>query len=334
MTAPATILTSIGRVYFDENSTSFCRFVEHHPKETRPCRITNAFGKAMIMEHPIYMQIFDADNAVAVNYFTGMLMRKVISFELNTFMHSGNDFALFTPFLSPFFGFSKLALGFSQFFFFTPKEARIFNFGSIGKGSKGFKTDINTYRIVFFGQSLRFNFNREANVPFASARPGESSSFSLSFNWTVLGYFEMAYFGNIKPAVLKIAPTRHLGESETIVPTKTFEAGVAGFFTGLNPTEKGFDAQIYPHRYILQKLAMHTSKGWPKLFFQVGKGSLLFKTGDIFAVFFISGFTFSQKVIEQPATLFQGAIKQAALLFGRVNSKLKCFEHSTYYCLK
>ena len=62
MVAPAAILRRVGRVDFDQRSASFFRFAREMIKELRPGRVTDAFGKTMIVNHPIDMQIFNTDD--------------------------------------------------------------------------------------------------------------------------------------------------------------------------------------------------------------------------------------------------------------------------------
>jgi hypothetical protein len=52
MMAPAAILRCRGRIDFDQGSPSFFRFGGQSVKEPRPRRVTDAFGKAMMMNHP------------------------------------------------------------------------------------------------------------------------------------------------------------------------------------------------------------------------------------------------------------------------------------------
>src|SRR5438093_1078122 len=92
MSTPAACLRRIGRIDFDERSASFCRFARELGKECRPRGICNAFGKTMIMRHPLNMQVFDTDDAETINDLTAVLMGEVLTSPGNAFMDAGHDF--------------------------------------------------------------------------------------------------------------------------------------------------------------------------------------------------------------------------------------------------
>ncbi len=63
MSTLATILRRIGRIDFDQGSPSFFRFGGQSIKEVRPCRVTDALGKAMSVNHPVDVQVLHTDHA-------------------------------------------------------------------------------------------------------------------------------------------------------------------------------------------------------------------------------------------------------------------------------
>ena len=79
MSAPATGLTRIGGIDFDQRSASFFRFARELTKEGRPRGVCNAFRQTMVMNHPIHREVFDANDPIGVDDFTALLMGKILS---------------------------------------------------------------------------------------------------------------------------------------------------------------------------------------------------------------------------------------------------------------
>ncbi len=59
MVTPAALLRRVGRIDCDELSASFFRFGGQSVKELRPGRVTDALGKAMIVNQPVHLQVLD-----------------------------------------------------------------------------------------------------------------------------------------------------------------------------------------------------------------------------------------------------------------------------------
>nr|HET6901914.1 hypothetical protein [Ktedonobacteraceae bacterium] len=83
MVTPAAILRRIGRVDFNEGSPSFFRFGGQSFKKLRPCRVTDALGQAMIMDHAIHIQVLHTDHAETIYNLPGRLMREISTTEGN-----------------------------------------------------------------------------------------------------------------------------------------------------------------------------------------------------------------------------------------------------------
>src|SRR6266480_2147638 len=81
---PAALLRCIGRVDFDSRSSSFFRFGEQLIKKSCPCRIMNAFGKTMIVNHTVHVKVFHADQAKPVYDLPTLLMSEVVTPELRS----------------------------------------------------------------------------------------------------------------------------------------------------------------------------------------------------------------------------------------------------------
>ncbi len=148
MTTTAASLAGIGRIYFNERSATplwgVFRFTGQHAKETRPGRVTDIFSKAVIMQHPVDVQIFHHNKAELVDHLPVVLVGKVSSTPTDTFMDAGYNLTFSLALRRTLFGFRKVFLGCGKSLFFFSKETGIFNLLTVRKGSKGFKANVNT----------------------------------------------------------------------------------------------------------------------------------------------------------------------------------------------
>jgi hypothetical protein len=195
MVTPTTVLRSVGRVDLNSYSASFFRFAEQHTKESRPRRVTNAFSKAMVMYHPIDLQIFNRNEAVGVYDLSTGLVRKVGTLETYPLMYSGYYLAPCFSFFRPLFGFREFPLSASQFLFFCSKKAGIFDLFARAEGSKAMQPYINPDLVRIFRQYVRlYVVTAKATVPFSSAGTDDSASFGIDFDGSMQLDFDMAYF--------------------------------------------------------------------------------------------------------------------------------------------
>src|SRR5438105_932863 len=143
MMAPTAILRCIGRIDFDYCSASFYRFAGKLIKECRPRRVTDAFCEAMVMDHPIYMEVLHTDQTKLVDDPSGMLVGEVIAPELDPFMHTSYNLTMLASLSTAFCKLGVLALNFGKGFLFLAKETRVLDFLPIGEGCKGLEAHVN-----------------------------------------------------------------------------------------------------------------------------------------------------------------------------------------------
>jgi len=145
MSTPATCLTRIGGIDFDSYSSSFFRFGEQLSKECRPRGICNAFGKTVVVNHAVHLEVFYTDDPIGIDNLTTILMGEVLSSEANPLMDAGNNLAMLASLGSTLGKFGVLTLDLGKGLFFLAKEARVLYLSAIGESGKGFQPDINTY---------------------------------------------------------------------------------------------------------------------------------------------------------------------------------------------
>ena len=144
MMTPAAILTRVGGVYSHRGSASFFRFAGQLTEKRRPRSVCNTLGKAMVMHHPVHVQVFHADDAVGIDNASAFLMGEIVSSERDTLMHTRDGFAMLATFGSAFGELAMLALDIGKGLFFLAKEAWVLDFLPIREGGKRLESDINT----------------------------------------------------------------------------------------------------------------------------------------------------------------------------------------------
>src|SRR2546427_12506794 len=99
----------------------------------------DALRQTVVVGHVVDMQIFHADDPVAIHKTTALLVRKVISSPSDPLMHTGDCLALFAAYRCAFGKLGMLALHAGQGLLFFPEETRVLNLFSCRKCGKGFE---------------------------------------------------------------------------------------------------------------------------------------------------------------------------------------------------
>ena len=323
---PAAILTGIGRVHFQQSVTSFCRFACQLIEERRPCRVTDAFGKAMVMEHTVQGQVLHADRTIGIDHFPAFLMGEVRSFEGDTFMYPRYDFAVLAPLRCPFVEFAMGALHLCQCLLFLPEKARIGYLLPIRQGSKRLEPHIYSYLFTVLRQAFWFALNGKAHVPFASRGAMNGTRLDFAPDRAVIDHLETPDFGEDDAVVMGDTETR-LWEGETIVAVMPTETRIARRLTSFHAAEECLHSKVYPYRHILQELRMDIFEGWAFLF-QYAKGVDLLIARQPFACLRVCLLALFQQVIVEPSAFIKGRLKSRDLLFRREETILKHFMHT------
>lgn len=312
MMTPAAILAGIGGVDFESRSASFFRFAQQLIKKSRPTRIVNALGQAMIVNHAVRVQVFYTDHAVAIDDLAAMLVGEVISPEADTLMHPCYRLTVLPAPWRAQGLLGMLALHLCQGLFLLTEEARVLDFSAIGEGCEGFEAHIHPDVSRVFRQAFGFALNRETGVPLAGTAFLDSECFDLARKRAMQDDLEMPNAREDKlPKGIDLEPKLRIGEA--IVAAFALEAGIARLFSGFDTPEKGFHGKIKPDSHVLQHLGMHSGKPGAFLF-EHRIGCVLLVEGQALARLLIGVSPTSQQVIVQPPTLFQGFVELRFLL--------------------
>ena len=243
MSTGAACLTRIGRIDFDKLPTSFFRFVGQLTKESRPRGVCNAFGQTVVMRHPVHLQVFHADDAIASDDLATMLMGEIVSPESSALMHTGNRLAVLAPLWGSLCQFGVLALHFGQRLLFLAKEARVRNLFTRREHCKGFQPNVYAHLGGILRQAFRFALDGKGSVPLASRGAMNGEGFHLPPDGAVVDHLDRPDLGDHDAAIVCDAEAR-LREGEAIIavtPTKTW---IAGLLASLDTAEEGLESQI------------------------------------------------------------------------------------------
>ena len=320
-------LRSVGRIHRHEHSASFYRFALCHEEEVRPSRIRNAFSKAIVVNHPVDVEIFDEYPPVLVNDPSGLLVREVITLKSDAFVDTSNNFATSGSIRSAFLFLGELALCFSKFLLFLFEKAGILNRGFIGEGSKGVKTDIYTDSVVLGRKNLRLDFASKRHVPLARRRAEYSGGLWASIKRAMLNYLDVAYLGNKELSIFNGTAGRDLRKREAVIAELPSEARMARSFTGPASAKEGFESKVDSYADILKHLAVNVFETGA-FFLQSWKTSCLIVVANRYLIVSPRVLAFGQEVIVEPTAFIKDAFKGFRLLLRRVDAVSVVFKHS------
>ncbi len=327
MPTPAARLRCVGRVDFDQNPTSFFRFAGELIKEHRPCRVTNAFGETMIVHHAIHMEVFNADKTILVHDPSAILVREVLPSPRDPFMHTSNGESVLLPLTAPISQFGVLALNFSQSLLLFAEETRIVDLLPVGKSGEGLEANVNANFFGAIRHSFRFTLTREAHIPFRGPGTRDRTGLDYTTNGAMIDHLDTANFGETDTVIMGDGEAA-LRVGDRVIAAMTLKSGIARFFTGLDPSKKGFQSKINANRHVLQDLRMHGVEGGTRLF-QYRKGLLLLIERETLARLLIRDFALFKQMIIEPATLFKRGLKRLQLFLRRIDPILKGFTHGS-----
>jgi hypothetical protein len=328
MVAPAAILGGVGRVHSDEHSASFFRFARELLKELRPCRVTDAFRKAMIMNHLLDMQIFHTDDPELVHDFATVLMGEVLASPCNTFMNPRDHPTMLAPFFRALCQSGMLALDFCQGRLLLTKETGIVNFFARRKRRKGLESYINAHLSRFFCKTFRFTHDGKADVPFVGRGASNGTGLDGAFDGTVRDHFHGANLREADTVVVGDAESR-LRIGDAIIAPVALKARVSRFLARFAPTKERFIGQIDTDRHVLKDLRMHIIQRWTFLL-QDRIGSLLLETRKGETVTLIGGRAHLEQVVIEASAFFQVRFQDLQLFLRRIDPVLIRFKHGVY----
>ncbi len=334
MVAPAAILRCVGRIHSNVLPASLFRFAGEFPEEFRPRGIMNAFSEAVVMHHPVHVQIFHRNRTKAVYDLAAFLVCEIVPFETDTLMHAGYSLAMVPPLWCPLLQFGMFALDFRQSLFFFAKKARVFNLFTRRKCGKRCESNVNPNVGRKRRFALRVALDGKRGIPLAGRGAAYREGFDLPTDRAVVDHRNCPNLGDHNPVIVREGKAR-LREGEAIIAIFPLKAGVPwatclfGRCRGMltDTAEKCLERQVYPYSHILQDLRMDATEGGPFLFQYPKRVDLpVAGQGRSFLLPTITPF-FKQMVI-QPAAFLKNTGELLCLLFRWVYPVLEHFMHT------
>ena len=205
MSTLAACLRCVGRIDFEQGSPSFFRFGGQSVKELRPCRVTDALGKTMMVNHAVDVQVLHTNHAETVHDLPGLLVREIIPTEPNPFMDTRYHLTVLTPFVASFVEFAMRTLDLCQCLLFFSEKAWIRYFFTCRERGKGCESDINPHVLVILRQAFRVALHGKAYVPFARRGAMQSTGLDLATDGAVIDHLETSDFGENHMVIMRDA---------------------------------------------------------------------------------------------------------------------------------
>ena len=332
MATEGTGLACIGRIHLPVLPTSICSFVREKEEKLRPRHVTDASVPASVGVHFVDRNILNKDPSVLIHDLRRFLVGKVGALVRNTLMNFCHDLFGFYSFRRSFLLKSQFPLGLRQPFGGAFQELRVFDGRPIGKRGKGFDPHIDPHRERIRRKNrLRNILAGKRHPPFSGGRSKNSAGLDLSFDRA------MENDGNgpdLREALSRqIASAIPLGKGQGRVLPLSLEPGIAGVFTVFDPAKKRLERQIDANRHILKRLGIDRLKSGTDLF-QGGERPDLGIQGQTGTVPVPRISPMLQKMVVEPAALFQLSIQKSFLFAGRIQPILECFSHVVNFLTK
>ena len=314
LTARASLRSS-ARINQFAHSTSVHSFVLCVLNQLTPSRISDAFGKVVVLHHVLDGKIFKEDRAVCVHQFTAEFMGKVFASVGNALVDVRDDLAAFGSFI---FGISPLRS--PEFIFIASKETRVVYRDTVRECGKDSETHINANYQIVERQGSRFYFTGKTGVPISNSIPLNIQSLDASFDRTMLDYFDCANFGEKQTIIEKFKTC--LRVCEAIIASVTPKAWIANLFSMLFYSAKiGLKSKINSCANFLQDLRIYLRQF--RLFsFPSGKQFDCVEACDGFLLAFPCVLAGRQSLVIHPTTQLKRLQEFGPLSLGWLKAKL------------
>ena len=327
MSAGGTSLGRIGRIHLLELSTGAFSLVRKKGEELRPRHITDASVQASVGVHFVDSNILNKDPSICIDDLSGFLMGKVGALVRNALMNFCHDLFGLCSFRRSFLLKSQFSLRLGQSFGGAFQERRVFDGRSIGKRGKGFNPHIDPHRERIRRKNrLRNILAGKGDPPFSGGRPKNSAGLDLSFDRAMENDGNGPDLRESQALSRQIASAIPLGKGQGRVLPLSLEPGIAGVFTVFDPAKKRLERQIDANRHVLERLGIDRLKSGTDLF-QGGERPDLGIQGQTGTVPVPRISPMLQKMVVEPAALFQLSIQKSFLFAGRIQPILECFSH-------
>ena len=327
-TALRTSLAGISGINLYHLPTSFCRFVRKYYDKGIPSRVSDRLGEVMIFEKSNSVQVFNSDNVVVVDNFSGNLMRCIFSLIGNVFMSTLKLPNSFPSMVIAFLTSRNFALMPSKFPFRLTKVLRRIKEFAIGRSDEVTDTHVNTNDCASWLKRFWLSLTRKASVVFTRLTP-DGNGLNYTFDRTVELDFDFANVLDIQLSVIPDSGSVAVCELDGLPSVLALETGISRLVTGFHTPKESLECFIQTAKSTLNR----TEVGFLIVF--VGFSGLLVRSrliaiGNGFLRLFISRLALIKRIVVYTAMRFKRFVNRFSLFSCRVYSVFECFEHWLY----
>src|SRR5271165_3811013 len=241
-------------------TTSLCNFVCEYGDEARPCYVGNRSGKSVVPDHPLDVQAFHSNLAVARD----QVVRNSVSVFSAKVSHSRVQpvdlSALLCPVASALLLARERSLRTPQLRQFAFKKTRVGNLFSVRSRCELSEPDVKTdsRKHVWDLDRLR-NFACQDDKPFIGFTL-KAKSLDRSLNLTVQTDADLAYVLHSQSVVFEPNAVAVAREENRVEPVGAFESRVTRFLTGFDAAKEVLESFIEPAECALSTAEVQTFK--------------------------------------------------------------------------
>ena len=270
--AARTPLTGAGRVYLDQFSPSFFRFVRELGKETAPSGVINRLG-----QHPasqsLDIQILDRNQVVVVDQLAGKPVMKIRPLVSDMSVHPLESADCLPSPVASLLPAGYLPLSTPEIGLSLSVVAGVLDNRAVAQDREALQPNINSGDFSGIGQWLRdFNLDTEAGVP-APALSFQSHGLDLTRHWPVELDLQASNPLDVQlPVIPELAAVAINRQGVAVEATPGLEPWESSFLPSLAPAKEGLKSLIDPAQHILTSRVVNQAEisSRPNLFKLIG----------------------------------------------------------------
>lgn len=335
LTATRAVLRRTIGIDFGDIETSLFSFVFQSQYEVTPCRVRNAFGKMVILDHIGNLKVLDGNKIVPLVDVEPMcnLAVKFMALIHYLFVKSCKAFSHFRTSVTSFFTLRQAALEFLQFLFRNAQVARIVNLITVRRSEKTIKSNVNPNVSFNFNFGNIGDFDGDIGIPAACIAydlkvfnlPVWDGSMQLDFDFTEFRDFHSI---EARPCITNQVYTQ-VGVGDRAVTIARLESRVSRLFAFLKTTKERSKGFIESAQGVLKGVNV---KRCPKrrFFSQLSEACRLRAVRDAFTVLLIRPFSPIQSLIVERLARLKVFFKRLCLFFRWIDSVFQGREHVVF----
>src|SRR5271165_5576128 len=241
-------------------TTSLCNFVCEYGDEARPCDVGNSSGKSVVPDHPLDVQAFHSNPAVARNQVIGNFVPVLSAKVSHSSVQPVDLSTLLCPVASTLLLASERSLRTPQLRQFACKKTRVGNLFSVRSRCELSEPYVKTYsREKVCDLDWLGNFACQDDKPFIGFA-FQGKCFDLSLNFTMKTDADRPNVLNSQRVSFESDSVAVTWVKNRVEPVGAFESRVTRFFTGFDASKEVLESFIEPAERCLSTAEIDTRK--------------------------------------------------------------------------